>query len=108
MASKSMSPTVIMERPAPLATSGIINPKAEGAPRRKEPADVQSLAASVDSPWHGRAQGLHLDRDPASRRLDGRGEDVPRRGFGAKVHCPDGRPTQAGCVLRGRPDGLRA
>src|SRR2546425_10949765 len=40
-----------MERPAPLPMlSGIINPKAEGAPRRKEPAGVQSLAALVDPP----------------------------------------------------------
>src|SRR5438270_10231560 len=45
--------------------SGIINPKAEGAPRRKAPADVQSLAALVDPPRDGRAQGLHLDWDPA-------------------------------------------
>jgi hypothetical protein len=95
----------MMERPAPLPMSGIINPKAEGAPRRKEPAGVQSLAVFVDASRDGRAQGLHLDRDPAPGRLIGRGEDLPRRGVGAAIHCPDGRAPPARRLLRGRPTG---
>src|SRR2546428_7531621 len=36
-----------------------------------------------------------LDRDPASGRLIGRREDLPRRGFGPTIHCQDGRAPPA-------------